>query len=1426
MAEQTTIVRIKVEGTSEMAKLKQEIVATEESLKKTKGAYKEGAISQKQYAKSATDTETKLKGLKKEFNQQQKELVTLNTEVKKAEGSYASLAEQNKKLSVQVRNLANPLGKNKKEFQELSQKISQNTNKMKEMDAAMGRFHKNVGNYNSGFKNFATRVAGIGIAVQGAIMAFQQMERVVGVFVDFQFAMKQVGAITQATEEEFKALEQSAKDLGASTAFTASEVAGLQLELGKLGFDPTQINNMTSSILDLAFAFDEDLGATAEQVGFVLKQFQLESEDSTRVADVMATAFTNTALDMQKFQVSMQKVGVVANTMGFDLEDTVSMLGLLADMGFDASSAGTALRNIMLKMADPAGDLAKQLSIQVNSIEDLGPAFKELQAKGIDVADALEMTDKRSAAAFISMVQNGERLEELNGILNDSEGAVKTLAETMRDTLKGDIDELKSAAEGAAIELIEQFEPALRAVADAVTFVFQAIGPAIKILKPFIAAWASYKLLQAGLVLGEKAFAAALAVKNTVMAIATGKQKLFNKAVIANPYMAVAAAIIGLIVLIDQLMGSYDKAAEKQKDINMRVGEMKFKNEELSKSTSKYNAIAQDETKTTEERQRAVDILNERFKGLQITLENIGDTDIQAGVTQGQQIAELENELSLFKAVAAEYETEVAQLTVIGEDGLVSWKELGFGAWSSENLKDAFGGATDAADYFNEAIVNAEDGLLLYQIKSEQTEEKLYNLEKSFEALLEKQKNIRIETADYDNTISGLQQKVKEYSEKLNDLVIGSAGYNKWLKKLKEAKGELSDATSKLNEEVKKEVGAFKELSAEVSRIENEIKNYLVQGKDTSKLETELVEKKGELIEVNKEYDKILQKNGFTQKDNNKAQETFTQLINKSNQAAIQGAQRQLVTLENQKESISGLSEFLLSEEQRLIVEQQILQEKGVENLNKSEKEKLKIIKNNLKAIQDMKQDNAAEEIQNEMKILQQKKIMLEKQLESGYKVREENGKKVIDLQQVLSDDEIAALNSQLAEIGVSLMQFQIKLDNMKNNSEGGDAGFLDTVIFGKEGAGGITPRQFMGMVADTLDAVSGLMGDFQQLQNTRTAARIQGLEEEHFIDMKNMQDSAAFQNATEEQQAQMTLDLERQQAQTIYDINVASFEQNKKAQRSMAVIDGASAVMRIWAAPSTLPFPADVILKGIMTIAQAARTKMQLATIDAAPPPPKPQILLEYGGIPNEIPIEYFATGGTTKGKGEPTKPGVPSKGGGKTPPAPPTRPGSGQQTNQRQGTSSPQVMAGGMRKVEELLLIQAIQDDFADAQRTTMSQLSSFALGGRANGVVIGPSHADGGVKFGMGDTVAELEGGEAIINKKSTSMFRPLLSAINVAGGGRKFAEGGIALDDQIMEQLWGTGLLDKGKDIAPEITITEAEITNTQETVSILESRSTF
>ena len=131
----------------------------------------------------------------------------------------------------------------------------------------------------SQLRKFASQVTDLSrtIAASAGLIAVAFGKQFTKEFVDFEFAMAKVKAITQATGKEFKLLKDEALRLGAQTQLTAVQISGLQLVLSKLGFDPGQINDMTESISNLSIALGEDLALAGRTMGAVLKSFEMEA---------------------------------------------------------------------------------------------------------------------------------------------------------------------------------------------------------------------------------------------------------------------------------------------------------------------------------------------------------------------------------------------------------------------------------------------------------------------------------------------------------------------------------------------------------------------------------------------------------------------------------------------------------------------------------------------------------------------------------------------------------------------------------------------------------------------------------------------------------------------------------------------------------------------------------------------------------------------------------------------------------------------------------------------------------------------------------------------------------------------------------------------------------------------------------------------
>ena len=334
-------------------------------------------------------------------------------------------------------------------------------------DAAMSRAQRELRE----FGNIASKA----FSIIGITSFAAAMRSAVSNIADFEKANSELAAVLGTTKKGVEGLANSAKQLGVQSKYTATEVTQLQVSLSRLGFDAGQIEAMQSSILKFATAMDTDLASAADFTGAALRAFGLQAKDTSAMLDVMAASTTNSALDFSKLQSSISIVAPIAKAFGLDVKEVAALLGVLANNGFDASAAATALRNILLNLADTNGKLSKGIGHSVKNFDEMIAAFQELDKKGVDVNAVLEMTDKRSAAAAVTIVKQAGAVQDLKVQLDGCEGSLKTMADTMQDNLIGSVTSLKSAWEGFTLTLSNSAGPLKRAV-DGLTELLRALS--------------------------------------------------------------------------------------------------------------------------------------------------------------------------------------------------------------------------------------------------------------------------------------------------------------------------------------------------------------------------------------------------------------------------------------------------------------------------------------------------------------------------------------------------------------------------------------------------------------------------------------------------------------------------------------------------------------------------------------------------------------------------------------------------------------------------------------------------------------------------------------------------------------------------------------------------------------------------------------
>ena len=481
---------------------------------------------------------------------------------------------------------------------------------------------------------------GIGLTIFALITG--AFGRAFSIVVEFEKENSKLAAILGTTKEGIKEMTDAARQLGATTSYSAAQVTQLQIELAKLGFSKQQILDMEGAVLKFAKAVDTDLSSAAAFAGAALRIFNKDASEAEDVLATFAIATTKTALDFPKLQASLSTVGPVAHAFGLSLEDTTALLGQLANAGFDASSAATATRNIILKLCDANGDLARALGGPVKNADDLAAGLQKLNAEGVDLAKALELTDKRSVAAFSTFLAQAGSLTTLRDSITGVSDAFNDMAGTMADNVAGSMAGLKSAAEELILKISEGSEGPIKTIINLLTLLVRGIGHLVvgcQKLWPFVkgiaAAWAYYGLTVVAATAKTKLLNVEL-IKSALLSVkASGATGLFSKSLTAlkgvitglwrvlkaNKLNAVIMIVTAVIPLISKLISSLNETKRSTDAISTATAKANAAYEEQRYKLMRLRKIAMDNLMPLDKRKKAIDELNKIIPGYNASLD-------------------------------------------------------------------------------------------------------------------------------------------------------------------------------------------------------------------------------------------------------------------------------------------------------------------------------------------------------------------------------------------------------------------------------------------------------------------------------------------------------------------------------------------------------------------------------------------------------------------------------------------------------------------------------------------------------------------------------------------------------------------------------------------------------------------------------------
>jgi TP901 family phage tail tape measure protein len=349
-------------------------------------------------------------------------------------------------------------------------------------------------------------------------------------FVGFQAEMNRVNAVSGATENQFQALNDEARRLGATMPFTATQVAEGMSFLALAGFEANEILEATEQTLTLAAAGAIDLGRAADISTNILTAFSMETSELNMVVDSLAKTFTSSNTSLEQLGQAMKFVAPVANSAGLEFNEISAALGLLGNAGIQASLAGTTLRGVINRLSDPTAESAERLKeLGINAIgadgniRPLVEIIEEFENVGLTAADALSIFGLRAGPGMAALVAQGsDALRTFKTELDASGGTAAEIQAKQMEGLVGAFKELKSAFQEFQISIVDAIDGPLEGLVDVLTSIFRALAKFPGPIKTAGALVAVFAALAGPVILARKAILAlgqSMATMRSIQAI-------------------------------------------------------------------------------------------------------------------------------------------------------------------------------------------------------------------------------------------------------------------------------------------------------------------------------------------------------------------------------------------------------------------------------------------------------------------------------------------------------------------------------------------------------------------------------------------------------------------------------------------------------------------------------------------------------------------------------------------------------------------------------------------------------------------------------------------------------------------------------------------------------------------------------------------
>ncbi|MDK7758356.1 phage tail tape measure protein [Providencia rettgeri] len=466
---------------------------TKQSLDAASSAYQQATAKVSRLARELSTIQNPTKAQSRELDRAKAAAAKLKAETGTLSASLQRQREALKGSGISTRQLSqaqvklnSDIASTSRRLQQQEQQLKRVANQEKRMSAAKNSYQNAMGVRNK------MAGSGAGMLASGVGLGYAAKKVLVPGY-DFEIGMSKVQALTRLDKnsDDYKMLREQARDLGATTAFTANEVAQGQAFYAMAGFKPEQIKNAMSGTLSMSLAGDIDLATTADIGSNILTGFKLNSNEMNRVSDALVATFTRSNTNLTMLGDTMKYVAPVASGLGVDLETAAVAAGKLGDAGIQGSMAGTGLRSILGRLAEPpkmAGEALDKLKIKTRDAKGNLRQFTDILAE-LDKKTKKMGTAERAglfkhiageeafSALSVLVDQAGSgQLQAMIAEIKAAKGEAEKVAKTMTDNLDGDLKNLTSAYEDVGIQIFGGADSPLRDITKRVTDLISKFG--------------------------------------------------------------------------------------------------------------------------------------------------------------------------------------------------------------------------------------------------------------------------------------------------------------------------------------------------------------------------------------------------------------------------------------------------------------------------------------------------------------------------------------------------------------------------------------------------------------------------------------------------------------------------------------------------------------------------------------------------------------------------------------------------------------------------------------------------------------------------------------------------------------------------------------------------------------------------------------